>query len=1066
MAYEHKSGLPYAYDRAAGRPEVKSVVFHGLRPLIQGAELIEMQTIERGARTRLGNIVVSEGQRIERGSAFVNIDAGTMTIEAGRVYAEGDDWAVPARVLTGVPMVGRVEVGIRIVTSYVTDEDDASLKGLVPGEISEGEAGAAREVAFAKWAHKGDGEDGTFYTVYLLQDGVILDQEGPNILAPAMQAIAIYDQPNGSYIVEGCRVTWLATDAGKQIFSISEGEANINGYKRTRLVALRHEQPEEWDTLPVPGETHTYTGGATCTFEVDFAPIDSIQQIMLTKRTTVNVTRGAIANGQDGLGQTGVIAIESIPGYNQNVDYTRTGNTVNWGLAGAEPSPGTTYAVTILYRDDVLPVTTTDRTITVAGGAEGFDIITNYTSKQPRIDRLCLGEDGAPVYIKGISARANAMPPAVPKNVLPLCQVHNDWLGPPRIVIDGKNDGVIFNPQADLARVKFALMDLQRLVGLERIQQSIDNREPVAKKGIFVDPFIDDTYRDEGIAQTAAIFDGVLQLAIDPSFHTATLDAPVMLDAVEEVILSQPLKSLCEKINPYANFTFLPGALALQPAADFWTVSRDQWLSAQTQEFNRGTRIDGGPLRTSSTTTQLVDTRTELIEFLRQIPVAFTITGFPPGEILDELLFDGVDVTPAGNPAADAHGKLTGSFVIPANVTAGSKIVTAKGRAGTEATTAFAGQGTIETRLLRQITTVETWTAARLRGRGIRDTNSSTQSGPDPQAQIFAVPELRQVMGVDFHVCAIGDVNNHLVVNQVTTDNGYPTANIQAEAIVSMLDATVGWMSARYTLPVTTDPQSYHAFVIKTDDAEHSISIAKLGGFDADLQQKITKHPFTMGPRFSSVNAQTWTAHQDEALTQRVIAATYPVTTKVVPLGSFDLEHCSDLQVRAAVELPSAGCSVEFEIERTNGTIYRLAPFQVLQLTEYITETVQLRAVLKGTSKLSPILFAPVELVEGSIHQEGTYVTRAFALGEAVRLANYFKAFLPGGSAVDVKISSDGGAWANLPLVSTEALAFPLWTERKHELTNQTGTMVRLKVTVTGGPASRPLLGDFSAAIL
>ncbi|MFT4162862.1 DUF4815 domain-containing protein [Shinella sp.] len=1067
MTFEHPSGLPDAYDRARGRADYQSLVFYGERPYIQTTELNEIQTIQRDALKRLGRIIVSDGDRIERGAAFVDIDGGTVTIEAGRVYADGDVWDVPARVLAGVGMVGRVEVGIRLRTSYVTHEQDTTLVGLVPGPISEGEGGAAREIRNAVWSHQDDGEPGLFVTVYILQDGVILDDDGPNMLAPAQQLIRIYDQPNGNYIVHGCRVTYLNTNAGKQIFSISEGEANINGYKRSRLVALRHEEAEDWDEMAIPGETHLYPGGASHTLTVDFAPIGAINAILLTKETTVNVTRGAIANGQDGLPHTSVVSIVAIPGYTKDVDYTLTGNTVNWGLAGGEPSAGTTYPVTLRYRDAVEPAAVTDTTITVSGGAAGGDIILSYTSKLPRIDRLCLAEDGSPLYIKGISARANPLPPAAPDNALKLCQIHNDWMGAPRIVIDGKNDGVVFHPQAEIARLKFAFLDMQRLMGLERLQQSIDAREPVAKKGIFVDPFIDDSYRDAGIAQSGAIFDGMLQLAIDPTFYNTTLAAPVTLDAVEEVLIAQPLKSFCEKINPYMNFNFLPGALKLQPPVDFWTETRDQWLSATTQQFNRGVRTGSGPLRTETTSTELVDTRTELAEFLRQIDVDFTISGFAPGEILDALTFDDVDVKPAGVQVADAIGELSGTFSIPENITAGTKIVTAKGMGGTEATAMFTGEGTIENRTMRLVTTIETWTRARTFsvGGGGRGSGADGSRGLDPQAQGFAVPETRQIMGVDFHLCAIGDEANHIVVNQVPTDNGYPTADIQAEAIIPMVGAVVGWKPARYTLPITTGPQSLAAFVIKTDDAEHSVSIAKLGGFDEDLQRKIASHPYPTSGRFSSVNAETWTAHQDEALAFRVIAASYPVTTKIVELGSFDLDACSDLQVRAAVELPSAGCSVEFEIERTNGTKYRLAPFQVLQLTEYITETVQLRAILKGTSKLSPILFAPVELVAGHIHEELDYVTRAFALGEDVRIANYFKAYLPGGATLAVSLSIDGGAWVPMPLVTTDQLAFPLWVERKHELTDQTGTACRLKLHGTGGPASRPVIGDFSAAV-
>lgn len=1058
--FEHPSGLPNAFDRAQGRSDWQGVVHYGDRHFVQGAELVEAQTIQRARTERIGRLIVSDGDRIERGEAVVDIDAETVTLTAGRIYAKGDVWNVDEAVLTDVPMTGRIEVGIRLVTTYITHEDDPTLTGLVPGSAAEGEPGAAREVGTASWAWEGDDGEGDFFAVYALQDGVILDQVGPNILAPALQAIQEYDQPNGQYIVSGCRVTALGANSGAQVFTISEGEANINGIKRTRLVALRHQEVEDWDEALIAGETHTYPGGASHTFNVAEGPISVINSILLTKEKTVTVTRGAIANGADGLPDTGVVSISSVTQggttYVQGSDFTRVNNSVDWGLAGAEPTIGSSYTVTYRYRALVTADAFTPYTITVSGGATGGDIIITYQMKMPRIDRLCLSQDGSPLYVKGISARSNPRAPVAPTNALNLARIENNWVDRPVVV----NDGTPSLSWDQLWPYLHRIVDLDRLVQLDRLRNEIDFREPVAKKGTFVDPFVDDSYRDAGVAQSGAIGDGMLTLAIVPTFYTATLSAPVMLDAVEEVLISQELKTLCEKINPYANFTPLPGIMQINPAVDFWTVSQTQWLSAQTQEFNRGVQTAGGPLRTTDTTTRLVDRRVEQVEFLREIEVGFTISGFGGGEILDELTFDGIDVKPAGTQTANSSGVLSGTFDIPANITAGTKTVYAKGMGGTEATALFTGQGTVEIDVMRQVTTINTWTRAQVERRQNGD------RGADPQAQIFAVPERRQIAGVDFRLCAIGDTSNNIVVEQVRTANGYPTIDVVAEGLVSMAGAVTGWKSARYNLAVTTAPETRHAFVIKTDDNEHSISIAKLGGFDEELQRFVTSHPYVTGPRFSSVNAETWTAHQDEALSFRIVANTYPVTTKTVDLGSFDLIDCSDLQVRAAVELPSAGCSVEFEIERSNGTIYRLAPFQVLQLTEYITDTVELRAILTGTEKLSPILYAPIELIAGRIEEELTYVTRAFSLGTSVRLAAYLQAYLPGGSSLALAISKDGGAWTTLPLDETEAMNFLLWTERKYELSGQTGDEVRLKITGTGGPASRLIVGNLGVGIM
>ncbi len=1073
MAYEHESGLPQAFDRAVGKPEQQGVVFHGDRPLIQAAELNEMQTIARSRAARFGRLVAKDGNRIERAEIIVDVEAGMVRLTGGSIYVAGDVFPVDEAVLSAVPMVGRTEIGVRLTKTWLTHEDDPSLLGLIPGSLAEGEAGSAREVASISWAHIDDSGAGTFYAVYTLQDGTALDQTSPSMLDPISQALAVQDRPHGNYIVSGCRVTALGADSGAQMYSVEQGEANIYGFKRTRYAALRFSETEDWDELAIPGETHTYPGGASYSFSVSQAPIGVITSILLTKEKTVTVTRGAIANGADGLPDTSVIAIISaVQGttFVSGTSYNLVGNTIDWAPAGPEPVGGSTYQLTYRYRALVTASASDDTHITVAGGATGGDIIVAYTQKLPRVDRLCMQQDGSLLYVKGVSARANPMAPSVGADLLPLCRITNNWMSTPDVI----NDGIRSLPYSEMWRFFNRLLDHERLIQLERLKSGIDSREPVAKKGIFVDPFADDTYRDAGAAQTGAIGNGMLQLAITPTFHALNLTGAVLLDWVEEIVVSQLLKTACEKINPYGNFTPLPGALALSPAADFWTEARTDWASAATQEFNRGTAAAGGPLQTSTTETQIVDRRVQQLAFLRQIPVGFTLSGFGAGEILETLTFDGLNVKPAGTQTANGAGVIAGSFTIPAGVTAGTKVVLAKGVGDTEATAIFTGQGTIEIDTMRRVTTINNWTQAQLvviqggsNGRNFSGDggNSGGGRGVDPQAQMFALSEPRQVVGIDFHLCNIGNTANHLLVDQVSIDTGYPTIDIAAEAVVSMIGAVVGWKSARYNLPLTTPSDRKHAFVIKSDDPVHAISIAKLGGFDAELQQRITQHPYIVGPRYSSVNAETWTAHQDEAQAFRVVAAKYPVLTKTVALGSVALVDCSDLQIRAAVELPAAGCTVVFEIERTNGTIYRLLPYQVLQLTEYLNETVSVRAVLTGTATLSPILYAPAYLVTGKIASSLTYITRAFDLGTAVRVAAYFKSFLPGGATVAMHYSIDGGAWTALPLTVTEALAFPLWTERKHQVASVTGVQVRLRLTGTGGPAARLIIGDFGAGI-
>ncbi|KAA6405670.1 DUF4815 domain-containing protein [Candidatus Tokpelaia sp.] len=1046
-ATQHKSGLPDVYDRAEGRKNWQSVVFGGRNRFIQAAELNESQTIMRGRHNRLGRLVAKEGDRIERADCLIDTETGRVTLLAGKIYVSGDIFPVEEAIFENVPMQGRVELGVALERHYLTAEEDPNLLGQVPGSLAEGEPGAAREVVRCYWSFSADGQS-EFYPVYVLADGVVLDNKGPSLLEPAMQAIATYDRAHGSYVVKGCRVTGLGRNGKNQVFSIQEGEANISGFKRTRRAAFRLEEEEDWNEAAVPGETHTYPGGVQYTFSTDKFPIGVINSILLTKEKTVSLTRGAVKHGQDSLPDNSVIALVAVKQgattYKEKTDYIRTGNSVDWAPLGDEPASGSTYEVTYRFRDAVKPVAQDAKTVTVAGGATNGDIIISYTFKMPRIDRIGLQIDGAPIYIKGLSAKEFPAPPIVPEDVLSLATITNDWLGTPIV----KNDAYRSIPYADLQRLVDRVGDMDRLLQLERLRNGIDSREPVAKKGMFVDPFLDQTYRDAGQEQTAAVSGGVMELPITSNFYQLPLAAPVTLAWQEEVIIAQEQMTGCTKINPYANFTPLPADLALMPAADFWTQYRTDWAGAVTNEYWQGGRRRG-PLLESSSTSENLGSHTEQIQYLRQIELTFTLRGLGAGEILDSLTFDGISVLPGDLPPADENGRIQGSFTIPANIPAGTKEILAISRSGTNAGAMWTGQGTIEVTTLRQVTTVRRW----------------RRISSDPQAQLFLPDIPRQIIGVDFHICKIGNQANGLLVEQVSVDNGYPTTDILAQASFPMANAATGWAKARYSLPVTTGNDGLSAFVIKTDDNEHSVSFAKLGEFDAEKQQWVTSHPYIVGPRFSSVNAATWTAHQDEALTFRLVAARYSETQKLVNLGEFALDDVSDIQIRAGVELPSSDCSVVFEVERPSGTIYQLLPMQVLHLTEYVSETIKIRAILKGTETLSPVLYAPVELVTGHIAESATYISRAFALGENARIAAYIKAFLPGGAGLEMNVSIDGGGWQALELGDVEQLSEPLWTERKYEAQSLSGRQAQLKLTIKGSPAARICLGDFGAGI-
>lgn len=1070
MAYEHKSGLVGAYDRAVSFPAWDSVVARE-RKIGQAAELIEAQTILQRKVRAIGDLVARDGDRVSGGDILIDAENATVSLTAGRVYVAGRVLDAPAALLAAVPMVGAVTIGVRLVESWITEEDEPALYGLHPGALSEGEAGAARGVVSLAWGFSGDGGDGQLYSVYLLKDGVAIDQTPPPNLTGINAQLAVYDyDANGNYIVHGCRVTGLGKDGAEQVFSISAGVANINGFKRTRETSLRHRELETSDLFQVKTEIHTYTGNPS-TITLHHGPISAVNEVLVEKEVTETVTRGGTVGTMDTLVNVGVLSIVQVKQgattYVEGTDYVRAGDKVSWAPGGSEPAGGSSYTVKYRFLGAVVPSEVTATTITVAGGVNGGQVHVDYHFKLPRTDVLGLDQDGQSVYIKGISNRSNPLPPRVPADVLPLALVENNWIERPTVT----NIGVRAYTMEKLDRIYNSLVDLIDLVALERLQRNIDSREPIAKNGVFVDPFTSDRYRDQGEPQTAAVFGGLLRLAIEPNFFPVNLPGVTLLDWTEQVAIEQPLATSCTKINPYQNFTAMPAQMMLNPPVDYWTETAEEWSSDSTQaiavpvtvETESGRSWLFGPLVTTTTTTRqtaetsTVDQRTELLEFLRTIDVAFTIKGFFAGEQLQELTFDGLDVTPVGPLSADANGQVTGSFTIPANVTAGSKLVNAEGAGGSRAQAVFVGQGSIDITVLRRvITTTVTQTT---------ETEQRQMSNPDPIAQTFTLVSGRHIAGVNLKVCQIGDRNNPIVLEIVEVENGIPTRNVVAQTYFDMHTAIIGpWSALRFSYPVWLPAGVEFAFVVKTDDADHSIRTAKLGDFDVDTQTPVAAQPYSVGTMLTSANASTWTAHQDEDVTFQLIEARFAPLAKTVNLGTINVADMSDFVIRSDVELPNSAARMHFEVELSDGSITLLQPGQAWERQDFYTGAVKIRAVLEGSATVSPVLFPVVLAIAGKVKTSGTYVTRAFDMGTDINLISYLKTYAPTGSTIQLEADAGDGNWQAFSPGVTTPLQEPGWLDRKYSRAAHDANPVgRIRISLTGSPAARPMAYDFRA---
>lgn len=1075
MAFEHPSGLPAVFDRAPARPNTEAVLFReGNDFVAQAAEVNEAQSLINRRVRRIADRSMKDGDRMEGAEALVDFEEGTVRCLAGLIYVEGDIRPVGEAFLVGVPMSGEVSIGVRVTRTTVTEEQDETLLGLMPGTAGEDEPGAARSEVTIAWGFSGDGGAGELYSVYVLLNGTVITQAPPPALSGIMQQLSVYDYDAlGNYIVDGCEVTALGKVTGKQLFSIGAGTANIVGYKRIRETAFSHLESEQPDLEEVAAESHTFTGptNGSTTVAINRGPIESLTLAIVAKRATAEQrVRGSTPSGSDALGFPGAYKIEQIAQgattFVSGVDYTLEGGAVKWLPGGNQPLGSTTYDVTYLYNTSVLGTAVfTDSTVTVSGGVNGETITLGYRSKLPRIDILGMDISGRPVYVKGIPARRGALPPIPPADILKLAEIHNDWFGTPRVDNNGTRNFTADEQRRLFRRLITVLDQFERNAASYEVLAS----NAVSKDGIFTDTFVDDFFRDPNEAQTAAINRGALQLAIDDVLLDVILGEPILLDWDEEVVIAQRKRTSLTLINPYDNFVVMPGALKLEPAADFWTEPRTTWTSPVTMEFTAAPNLPPGQM----TFDEMVGgPRQEAAQFLRDPPggVKISIVGFGANENLATLEFDGRDVKPAGVQTADGEGKLVVTIHIPNDVPVGRRLVRATGASQSFAEAIYVGQGVIDVAVMRRVTlvtraapqpvvvvnnTIINNTTNIINQLANPNSGGGSNGDSDPLAQSFRMPAPGFIAGVNFWMEAVGNPDNGIRVQLATMQNGFPTTNVLGETFISMAGVEVGdKVEARFAAPVFASALQEYCFVILTADGDHAVSISRLGDVDPVSQERISSQPYVIGEMFTSSNRRTWSTHPDADVSFEIVGAKFKQTTKTVVLGQVDLNAVSDLLVRGTVEIPTDAAGFRYEVVRANGDVIKFTPGQSHEFTEYVTETVTLRAVLTGDAAISPVLYPGTLIAGGRIRTTGTYVSRVFPLGASVEVAALFAAYLPSGASVTVDVDKADDVWSPLALGATGVLGAG-WVEPKYEKPAFSAAEGRVRLTLNGGPDKR-----------
>lgn len=620
--------------------------------VIQGAELNEIQAALAYRTKSIGDALFKDGDVIRDCRVVVNASTGAVQCESGAIYLFGAVRGIPPATFT-VATTGEVAIGVYLTITAVTEVDDPSLRDPASLTRNYQEPGAGRKKVSAKWGFDGDGQIGEFYPIYSILDGQMLAKEAPPNMDVVAQSLARYDRDSagGTYVVSGLQVQRLTDLAdGRQVYTLAEGRARVNGYGVDQAAARRLVYDAAPDLRLISNEPHSSTTAGSQRIELDRWPVNDVQEVSITAQKTVTLTHGGYVGVQDPLPDTSVLEIIEVKQggttFVASTDYKLTAGKVDWSLTGAEPATGSSYSVTYRHIKTVTPTAVDAKGFTVTGAVAGTLVLVTYNQKLPRIDRLAMSSSGDVVWLKGVSADWNPQPPYVSDNLLTLATVYQTWSDDYSLV----NDAVRVVPMQDLAQLNGRIDYVIGLVAQQRLEGSANLLEAGQKRGVFVDPFLDDSLRDAGLDQTGAIIDGELTLPVeflDAARPTADVRDPAFLAyATQPYVIKQTARTGSMKVNPYMAFTPIPALVKLYPSVDRWTETQTRWASAVTRSI---TTSSWGLLTRQSTqvSTQVLSSTNTLIANLRQIWVEFRLDGFGPGETLSSVTFDGVTITPS-----------------------------------------------------------------------------------------------------------------------------------------------------------------------------------------------------------------------------------------------------------------------------------------------------------------------------------------------------------------------------------------------------------------------------------
>lgn len=624
-----QKGDPY-FNRFDSTQDRTALLFVYDRQL-QNAELNELQAIQSYYLGALGNIVAKDGD-MQQGMGYVQ-DGNNITVKDGLVYLAGKvrNFKQQTVSITGK---GREAVGVRLVQSKVTYNDDSSLLGIAPDQLSTNKPGADRLVETVELV----ANDSASAPIYQFNDGKLYLSNPNSQLSKINDIVAEHDFNSlGSYALGSNSSTGFQMSVGKNISdkvgmataNIAAGKAYVQGYLVDKPYASQIDIRQALDTEQIKNEQHIYNTG-TDSYELSIGNVKSIDLVTAQVQDNISVQHG-VSGGSDFIVDN-LVTVDSVYSesggsggakvYQQGKDYNVQGNSIIWnGSSGSQPDVGHAYMVKATY-NKVLHESGIDYNAVISTDVDGVAkidfskasgtgsqkpskpkdngyITVTYTAYLYRTDLITLDKNGNFTVHEGMPARKYIVEPPVVNDPLTLTigtitMYPNSTQGECDTTVD---TNLTFR---ELNLLKRRLIRSEYNEALNSLNaQELQKHNPTSLRGIYTDSFIDDvkfndTYETSSNVtepfKAAINMDTVGQLITLPYtqqtptqllFNSSDSAAQMLstqghlLSAAftEEPMIEQDVVTSTIGVNNL-NVAEFEGILTLSPNADSWTEQK------------------------------------------------------------------------------------------------------------------------------------------------------------------------------------------------------------------------------------------------------------------------------------------------------------------------------------------------------------------------------------------------------------------------------------------------------------------------------------------------------------